>query len=65
MEKVENNFNKFKHSSIGFTEKEVLFEELVEDIIQREIFYLQKVKNIKETFEEIEDKFVSLVYKYF
>ena len=60
MEKLENSFSKFKHSNMNLTERETLFEELVEDIIQKEIYYLQKVKNVKELFEEVEHRFVSL-----
>ena len=61
LEKIEKNLNVFKFVDKKYLkDREVLFEHLVEDVIQREIDYVQKLRNVKQVFSLIEDKFVIL-----
>lgn len=57
-EKIEDSFKSLKYVNSSFEEKEFKLQEIAEDLIARELEYLDKAKNIKHFFDLLENQFV-------
>ena len=58
LDKLEDSLKFLKYVDCNFEEKEFKMWQLVEDLVAKEIEYVDKTRNIKRFFKELEDLFV-------
>ena len=55
LEKIQSQAEKFKYNTLGFEERQYKFEEIVEDIIQKEVDYAKKTEFARKYIENMEE----------